>query len=89
MADELRVHNKHHQTAPAGSVYIGRGSPWGNPFVIGIHGNRDEVCDRFEAEILPTLDLSPLKGKHLVCYCKPRRCHGDAIRAKLLEDGDA
>ena len=68
--------------APEGSVYIGRGSPWGNPFKIGTHGNRDEVCDRFEREVLPRLDVSSLKGKNLVCFCSPKRCHGDAILKK-------
>lgn len=77
--DEPRVHNKYHRSAPPGSIYIGRGSPWGNPFVIGIDGDRDEVCRRYEEEILPTLDVSPLRGKHLVCYCAPARCHGDAL----------
>lgn len=79
----MQVHNKHAGTAPPDAVYIGRGSPYGNPFVIGKHGSRDDVCDRFEAEILPTLDLTPLEGKDLVCFCKPARCHGDAIIAAL------
>lgn len=79
-----RVHNKRAGTAPDGAVYIGRGSPWGNPFKIGEHGTRDDVCDRFEREVLPGLDLSPLRGKHLVCWCKPARCHGDAILAALM-----
>lgn len=70
---------------PGPDVYIGRGSPWGNPFVIGKHGDRDEVCDRFEREILPTLDIEPLRGKNLMCYCAPRRCHGDSILRKLNE----
>lgn len=68
---------------PDNTVYIGRGSPWGNPFKIGRDGTRDEVCDRFEREVLPTLDLSPLKGKNLICFCAPQRCHGDSILAAL------
>ena len=27
-------------------VYIGRGSKWGNPFIIGRDGNRNQVCDK-------------------------------------------
>lgn len=73
----------HVREAPTDAIYIGRGSPWGNPFVIGKHGTRDEVCDRYEREILPTLDLSKLKGKNLVCHCKPKRCHGDSILREL------
>jgi len=73
------VHNKHHGSAPPDAVYIGRGSPWGNPFIIGVDGDRDDVCDRFEKVTLPHLDLAPLIGKDLVCYCAPKRCHGDSI----------
>lgn len=73
------LHNKYHRTAPADAVYIGRGSPYGNPYVIGVHGDRDEVCDLFEKNILPTLDLRPLRGRDLVCFCTPKRCHGHAL----------
>lgn len=75
----MRVHNKYHGTAPSGSVYIGRGSPYGNPFVIGRDGDRDEVCDRFRDEALPVMDLSDLRGRDVVCFCAPKRCHGDDI----------
>ena len=82
-----RVHNKRAGTAPPDAAYIGRGSPWGNPFVIGRDGDRDAVCDRFERETLPTLDIEPLRGRDLVCFCKPARCHGDPILAKLGSTG--
>lgn len=80
-----RVLNKHsmREEDRVNSVYIGRGSPWGNPFKIGINGNRDEVCDKFGAHILPILDIEPLRGKNLVCFCAPLRCHGDSILLKL------
>lgn len=63
-------------------AYIGRGTLYGNPYVIGIHGSRDEVCDAFEKHVLPNLDVSALRGKHLLCHCAPKRCHGDAILRK-------
>ena len=75
--------NMRKEGIPKGSVYIGRGSKWGNPFVIGPDGSRDEVCDRFEREILPRLDLGPLRGKDLVCCCAPERCHGHSIMNAL------
>jgi hypothetical protein len=74
-----KVHNKHHKTAPADAVYIGRGSPWGNPFVIGRHGSREEVIAAYAEHVLPHVDLKSLKGKHLVCFCKPAACHGDLL----------
>jgi hypothetical protein len=75
----MKVHNKYAGTAPANAVYVGRGSPWGNPFRISEYQDRDEVCDRFEQEVLPKLDLTLLRGKHLVCFCAPLRCHADAL----------
>jgi uncharacterized protein DUF4326 len=75
---------------PKNAVYCGRAhsrlrlpeSPYKNPFHIGADGTRDEVCDRFEREILPTLNVEPLRGKDLVCFCAPQRCHCDSILAK-------
>lgn len=64
---------------PVGSVYIGRGSPWGNPFKVGKHGTRAQVIERFRREVLPDLDLTKLRGHHLICHCAPQACHGDAI----------
>ena len=79
-----KVHNKYKGTAPPDAVYIGRGSPWGNPFVIGEHGNRDEVCVKYEDKVLADAAFMrrikrELAGKHLVCFCKPHRCHGDTL----------
>ena len=81
-----RVHNKYHRTAPADAIYIGRGSPYGNKFVIGdphpetgAPMTRDDVCDLFERLCLPNLDVTALAGRDLVCFCNPKRCHGDAI----------
>jgi hypothetical protein len=78
-----RVWNKHGPgDYPASAVYIGRGSDYGNPFKIGQHGDRAEVIRRFEREVLPNLDVSALRGKHLLCFCAPKVCHGDAILRK-------
>ena len=44
---------------------------------------REDVCERFYAEALPDLDVSPLRGKDLICYCKPARCHCDSILRKV------
>jgi hypothetical protein len=68
---------------PEEAVYIGRGSPWGNPFIIGIHGDRAEVIRRYECEVLPNLNIEPLRGKNLLCWCKPLACHGDSIMKAL------
>lgn len=79
-----KVHNKYHWTAGPDAIYVGRGSPYGNPFVIGKHGDRDEVCDKYESMLLTNPQLlarvkNELKGKDLVCFCAPKRCHGDTL----------
>ena len=64
-------------------VYIGRPSKWGNPFVIGRDGDRDEVIRKYREWILaqPELlrDLHELDGKVLGCWCSPEKCHGDVL----------
>ena len=83
-------------------VYIGRGSPWGNPFT---HlplsrtkaqfqvATEEESMIRYEGWMRERLAKEPelrrellkLDGHELVCYCKPRPCHGD-ILIKLMEE---
>lgn len=79
MTEPPKVHNKYAGTAPPDAVYVGRPSPWRNPFKIGIDGDRATVIRKFEETILPTLDLRPLRGKHLVCWCAPQACHADIL----------
>jgi hypothetical protein len=82
-----KVLNKKIDGIPEGAVYCGRGSPWGNPYKMYREAERNLVCDLFEKEILPTLDVSSLKGKDLVCFCAPKRCHCDAILKKANQNG--
>jgi hypothetical protein len=50
-------------------IYIGRPSKWGNPFLIGKDGSRDEVIEKYRKYILnkPELmaSLHELSGKTL------------------------
>lgn len=70
-------------------IYVGRGSKWGNKFVIGIHGDREECIKQYEEWIRTQPDLMAalpeLTGKTLGCYCAPKKCHGE-ILIKLLEE---
>lgn len=66
------------------AVKIDRGTRWGNPFVMGIDGDRDDVCNLYEQYAKWRLELQPnwlddLKGKDLACHCAPKRCHGDTL----------
>lgn len=75
-------------------VYIGRPESrprelkpppiyFGNKFKVGRDGNRDEVCDKHEEYFRTNEELQRwvpfLKGKALVCFCAPKRCHGDTL----------
>jgi hypothetical protein len=81
---EPRVFNKHHRDAPAGAVYVGRPSRWGNPFEIGKDGDRQMVVTQYRAWLCdqPALmaSLNELRGRDLVCWCAPRACHGDILK---------
>lgn len=68
------------------AVRIDRGTRYGNPFVLGEDGDRDEVCDAYEQHYIPykpsitrKIDTGELSGKVLVCHCYPERCHGDFL----------
>ena len=75
MTNNMVVHCKKEKY----DVYIGRPSKWGNPFVIGKDGTREEVIEKYREYILnkPELlkDLAELKGKILGCWCSPFNCH--------------
>ena len=77
-------------------VYIGRAGGrrdgyFGNPFKIGLDGNRFQVIEKYRVYFLGRLSsdatfrkrVRELKGKTLGCFCKPDICHGDVIVAYL------
>lgn len=79
-----KVYNKHDTYPLANIRYIGRGSIAGNPYIIGKHGTRDQVCDKFEAHVESNPELKAAlieycHGYDLLCFCKPKRCHGDYL----------
>ena len=62
-----RVLNKRHAGLTPGAVYFGRGSKWGNPFVIGHDGDRATVIVKYERWLAARYDLlralDELRGK--------------------------
>jgi hypothetical protein len=81
-----RILNKYKDGVPQGSVYIGRPSKWGNPFIIGRDGNRSEVIRKYREWLFGRKDIMEaarreLAGKDLVCFCSPKACHGDVLMA--------
>jgi hypothetical protein len=83
-----QVLNKRVAGIPKGAVYIGRGrgSKWGNPFVIDKDGSRAEVIAKYERWLCDSPDgqlllerIGELRGRDLVCWCAPEACHGDVL----------
>lgn len=79
-----RVLNKRTENPVVGSVYIGRPSKFGNPFVIGRDGSRDQVVAKYREWICDSPFLleaakRELRGKNLTCWCAPLACHGDVL----------
>ena len=75
--------------APFGAVYVGRGTPYGNQFIMTHEkgedvGSRAWACAEFEkyAEGRHRREpnwLKPLVGKDLICWCAPKQCHADIL----------
>jgi hypothetical protein len=78
------------------SVYIGRPSMFGNPYRIGPDGTRSEVIQKYEIGARSMIEIDDrfraavknLKGKLLVCWCRPLACHGDVL-VRLAEELNA
>jgi uncharacterized protein DUF4326 len=83
-ADESRRSRVVHCKKEKFDVYIGRPGPWGNPFIIGQHGDRVGVIERYRQWILTKPLMierakKELRGKVLGCWCRPHSCHGDVL----------
>lgn len=66
---------------PAGAVYVGRPTVWGNPFS---KGSKDQNIADFREYAVKRNErepgwLKPLRGKDVVCWCSPEGCHGDVL----------
>lgn len=67
---------------PKDAVYIDRRSKWGNPYIIGRDGTREDVIRKHREKCLGDVDFMneiwrKLEGKDLICWCHPLPCHGD------------
>ena len=74
-----------------GDIYIGRAGHgedgyFGNPFPLKPGESRGSTIERFRAWFWEQITkpeyrqrVLALRGKRLVCFCKPLACHGDVI----------
>lgn len=86
----MEVLNKYKSGLPEGSVYIGRGTVFGNPYLLNTDGDRETVVEKFRIYLakqmlsanseLQKAILGLKQTDRLVCFCKPKACHGDIIR---------
>ena len=97
-----RVLNKYKCTKQEieNGILIMRGTPFGNPFVIGKDGTREEVVEKYRSYLTNKIIMDDEflfqfkelynSGKDLICCCSPLPCHGDIILdvMKLLDGLD-
>ena len=79
------------------NVYIGRkkgtieASIWANPFIVGVHGTREQCVHQYEDFIRGNKKLmesiGDLRGKTLGCWCSPSSCHGLVLKRLVEESG--
>ncbi len=80
------------------SVYVGRPSVLGNPFVIGKGGNREAVIHKYRRwlwtelrresgpvveEIHRLATLAKSGDLVLACWCFPQQCHAAVVKAAI------
>jgi hypothetical protein len=79
--------------APAGAVYVGRPSKWGNPFIIHANSTAERAVAKFrdmylDGTVRPgwasTASIEDirheLRGKDLMCWCPlDQPCHADVL----------
>lgn len=84
-----------------GYVFIGRPSLFGNPIIKNkicpvcsdIHESNGSTLECYKVYINERMkfdeafrtEVENLVGKTLVCFCKPKRCHGDILE-KITND---
>lgn len=73
---------------PAGAVYVGRPTWWGNPYSVDMFSPEDDLVALYRRFLLETpigIDLVRearirLRGKNLACWCPlDQPCHADVL----------
>jgi hypothetical protein len=95
---DITVRNKNNWSGEG--IYVGRGSPLGNPYKLTNEEDRSIVIERYGAMLKRAIQkrdphiISALHnieaylqehGKcNLICYCSPKPCHADIIKQVLI-----
>ena len=72
---------------PPNTVYVGRPSTWGNPFIVADGVQPRDAVNQYRAWLyrnapnsLIAIIQRNLRGKHLACWCPiGQPCHGDVL----------
>lgn len=71
---------------PPNTVYVGRPTKWGNPFIAENPEEHAEVVAAYQEWMNSLIargynhDFNELRGKDLACWCPPDRpCHADVL----------
>lgn len=82
-----RIYNRWVDTdIPATAVLVDRTTPFGNPFKASIWGQAGAVVkfrewiNEPEQTELRALGVEHLRGRDLICWCWPQRCHAEVWR---------
>lgn len=88
----LKIYNLKFDKPPAGVVYVGRPTTFGNPYThlksdtraIHVVGTREECIAAFREYLLRNtliadLARKQLRGKSLSCWCAPEACHAQVL----------
>src|SRR5574337_1336593 len=72
------------------AISIMRGTPYGNPFIMGKDGTRDEIVEMFELYARWRMKIQPrwldrIVDRDVLCCCAPEKCHGDVL-VKLAKE---
>lgn len=76
---------------PENTVYVGRGSEWGNPYKVQEYGRQGAV-DIYRADITTVRIVvqnirDELRGKNLACWCRlDQPCHADVLLELANQD---
>jgi len=93
----ITVVNKRHFKGKG--IYIGRPGPLGNPFIVGRNGSLEEVMEKYEkylpdaikydkkiAAAFERIKKAAKEGDvNLICWCVPKKCHGNIIERMVEE----
>jgi hypothetical protein len=87
VAERIRLRRTAGWRKPPGAVVVARPTRWGNPFRVGVDGDRAACVAAYRAALVAgRLAVSvddvrrELAGRDLACWCPPDEpCHADVL----------